>query len=223
RANFDQRVLLHTDDLDWVESPMAGVDRRMLDRIGDEVARATTIVRYAPGSHFSAHVHSGGEEFIVLDGVFQDEHGDFSAGSYVRNPPESSHTPGSEKGCVIFVKLWQFDLQDRESVRLRFEDLDLVADPDRSGVQSVTLFRDHREFVRLERYAPDTNVDIDAKDGMELLVLDGDLCEAGDSLHRNSWLRCPIGYRAQVRSGSGGTLVWVKSGHLPYASAPPTC
>ena len=104
-ADFSQRVLLHADELTWQASPMAGVERRMLDRIGDEVARATTIVRYAPGSHFSAHTHGGGEEFIVLDGVFQDEHGDFPAGSYVRNPPTSRHTPGSAPGCVTALPL----------------------------------------------------------------------------------------------------------------------
>lgn len=70
-AQFDQRVLLHGADLPWVDSPVAGVQRRMLDRIGGEVARATSIVRYAPGSHFSRHTHHGGEEFLVLDGVFQ--------------------------------------------------------------------------------------------------------------------------------------------------------
>ena len=76
-ADFDRRVLLHADEIPWRDSPMPGVSRRPLDRIGDEVARATSIVRYDPGSHFSPHVHDGGEEFIVLEGVFQDEHGDF--------------------------------------------------------------------------------------------------------------------------------------------------
>ena len=99
--DFTQRVLIHTDTIDWVASPMKGVDRRMLDRIGDEVARATSIVRYAPESKFSAHTHGGGEEFIVLEGVFQDEHGDFPPGSYIRNPPTSSHTPGSDKGLSL--------------------------------------------------------------------------------------------------------------------------
>ena len=80
---------------------MKGVRRRVLDRVGAEVARATSIVSYEPQSHFSAHVHTGGEEFIVLDGVFQDEHGDFPAGLYIRNPPESSHTPGSEDGLSL--------------------------------------------------------------------------------------------------------------------------
>ena len=87
-ADFSQRVVVHSQQQPWVASPMPGVDRRPLDRVGDEVARATTIVRYAPGSEFSPHVHTGGEEFIVLEGVFQDQHGDFPAGSYVRNPPQ---------------------------------------------------------------------------------------------------------------------------------------
>src|SRR5271166_3471905 len=98
--------------------PIAGVERRMLDRIGAEVARATTIVRYAPGSSFSTHTHDGGEEFLVLEGVFSDEHGDFPAGSYIRNPPTSRHTPGSAPGCTIFVRLWQFDPNDRTQVRV---------------------------------------------------------------------------------------------------------
>ena len=93
-SDFEARVLVHSADLDWVDSPIQGVQRRMLDRIGNEVARATTIVKYDPGSQFSPHVHTGGEEFLVLDGVFQDEHGDFPAGTYIRNPPESGHTPG---------------------------------------------------------------------------------------------------------------------------------
>src|SRR6201993_3091070 len=112
-SDFAARAAVHAGRLDWTPSPIPGVDRRMLDRIGDEVARATSIVRYAPHSRFPSHTHGGGEEFLVLDGVFQDEHGDYPAGTYVRNPPTSSHTPGSQPGCTIFVKLWQFDPSDR--------------------------------------------------------------------------------------------------------------
>ncbi len=84
---------------------MPGVERRMLERDGDEVARATSLVRFAPNSAFSAHRHGGGEEFLVLEGVFSDESGDFPAGTYARNPVGSRHVPSSELGCVIFVKL----------------------------------------------------------------------------------------------------------------------
>jgi anti-sigma factor ChrR (cupin superfamily) len=135
-ADFTQRAAMHGTRLPWTPSPIAGVDRRMLERIGGEVARATSIVRYAPNSHFSAHTHEGGEEFLVLEGVFSDEHGDFPAGSYVRNPPTSRHAPGSEPGCIIFVKLWQFDLDDRAHVRLDTRKMSFSVAPDRPGVRS---------------------------------------------------------------------------------------
>ena len=145
---------VHAARLPWVPSPMAGVERRMLDRIGDEVARATSIVRYAPGSHFSPHTHGGGEEFLVLEGVFQDEHGDFPTGSYIRNPPTSRHTPRSAPGCVLFVKLWQFDPADRQHVAIGTASADYRSGTDRPGVQVLPLFRGSRENVRLERWDP---------------------------------------------------------------------
>lgn len=143
-ANFNERVAFHADGVAWTPSPIPGVDRRMLDRIGGEIARATSIVRYAPKSKFSPHVHTGGEEFVVLEGVFQDEHGDFPAGSYIRNPPESSHTPGSVPGCTIFVKLWQFDLADRTHVRIDSNKMKFVIDATRPGIEVLPLIHDRR-------------------------------------------------------------------------------
>ena len=103
-ADLSKRALHDTNTLAWMPSPMAGVERRMLDRRGDEVARATSIVRYMPGSRFERHVHGGGEEFLVLAGVFQDDQGTYPAGSWLRNPPGSVHRPWSEPGCTIWVK-----------------------------------------------------------------------------------------------------------------------
>jgi len=105
-ADFSKRVVIDTEAMPWEASPMPGVKRRKLDRIGEEVARATSLVKYDPDSYFSAHTHGGGEEFFVLEGVFSDEHGDYPAGTYVRNPIGSSHTPRSEEGCIIFVKVF---------------------------------------------------------------------------------------------------------------------
>ena len=107
-ADFRQRVVIDTQAQAWIASPEPGVDRQPLDRIGGEQARATSLVRYAAGSNFSAHQHGGGEEFLVLDGTFSDEHGDYPAGTYVRNPPGSRHRPFSREGCTLFVKLRQF-------------------------------------------------------------------------------------------------------------------
>ncbi len=220
-ANFDERAAVHAAQIPWKPSPMAGVDRRMLDRIGDEVARATSIVRYAPGSHFSAHVHTGGEEFMVLDGVFQDEHGDYPAGSYIRNPPQSSHTPGSEAGCTIFVKLWQFDLDDRTGVRLDTTALALDADLARPGVEVMPLFKNDREEVTLERWAAGAAVELHAEQGMEVLVLKGGFSEAGEEFAPQSWLRLPAGSRSSAAAGPSGARVWIKRNHLAEPPKPP--
>src|SRR6516164_6853201 len=160
-ADFTKRVAVHAATLEWKASPVSGVERRMLDRIGDEVARATSIVRYAPGSHFSPHVHGGGEEFLVLEGVFQDEHGDYPAESYVRNPPQSHHTPGSKPGCVMFVKLWQFDPADRKRVGLDTSKMTMVDAKERCGVKHVSLFKDAHEEVRLEQWAPNGAIELE--------------------------------------------------------------
>jgi len=220
-ADFSQRAAVHAAQLPWVASPIAGVDRRMLDRIGDEVARATSVVRYAPASRFSAHTHGGGEEFLVLDGVFQDEHGDYPAGSYVRNPPTSYHTPGSASGCVLFVKLWQFDLRDRTSVRREAEALTYAPARGRAGVEIAELFRDPREDVRLERWEPNASVALDLPGGGEFLVLDGSFDERGEAFAPQSWLRLPPEGKLRATAGKDGCTLWVKTGHLRHIQTPP--
>ena len=185
-ADFSRRAVVHGAKEPWVASPMQGVDRRMLDRMGDEVARATSIVRYAPGSHFSPHVHTGGEEFLVLDGVFQDEHGDFPVGTYVRNPPTSSHTPGSESGCTIFVKLWQFDMEDRTQVRIDTEAGELQPVKGQEGVARLGLFEDANESVCIEEWQAGAEVELDSAAGLELLVLRGGFGSEGEVFERQS-------------------------------------
>ncbi|MFN3211377.1 MAG: cupin domain-containing protein [Roseovarius sp.] len=218
-SDFTRRAVVHAADEDWIASPMPGVDRRILDRIGDEVARATSIVRYAPGSAFSSHVHTGGEEFLVLDGVFSDEHGDFPEGSYIRNPPQSSHTPGSDPGCTILVKLWQFDLADRTHVRIDTNKMRFL--PGGNAVEIMPLFSDGREDVALERWAPDATVSLEAPEGLELLVLDGGFVEDNDRFRRLSWLRLPKGASSAAEVGPEGARVWIKRNHLRSLPAGP--
>lgn len=218
-ADFDKRVVVHSAEMEWVDSPMAGVSRCPLDRVGGEVARATSIVRYAPGSHFSPHVHTGGEEFVVLEGVFQDEHGDFPAGSYIRNPPQSSHTPGSEPGCVIFVKLWQFDPQDPTHVRLNSNFMQPVPHRDAQGVAVTPLYVDDAEEVSIQDWDANTEINLDAASGIEVLVLDGEFSEGGDILKKQSWLRLPLGSDLKAKTSAHGAKVWIKRHHLTRVDA----
>ena len=80
---------------------MPGDERMKLDRIGDEIACATSLVRYSPNSSFSPHEHASGEEIFVLGGVFGAGHGQYPAGTYIRNPIGTRHQPATT-GRVSF-------------------------------------------------------------------------------------------------------------------------
>ncbi|MHB1870256.1 MAG: cupin domain-containing protein [Steroidobacteraceae bacterium] len=215
--DMTRRVAVHAAGLPWVASPTAGVERRMLFRIGEEKARATSIVRYAPGSRFPRHRHPGGEEFLVLEGVFQDETGEYPAGSYVRNPPGSAHAPGSEPGCVIFVKLWQFRREDLQPLALRpGEGARAAAAP--GQLESLVLFDDMFERVRIDEWAPGSSFELPNPRGLELLVLSGGFSDGEERLERWSWLRLPEGLALRGRAGEHGVRVWSKSAALRHAT-----
>jgi quercetin dioxygenase-like cupin family protein len=213
--DFTRPVIVHAGRKDWVPSPAPGVDRRMLFRIGDEKARATSIVRYAPGSAFPRHTHTGGEEFVVLDGVFQDEHGDYPAGAYIRNPPGTSHVPASKDGCTIFVRLWQFRADDRaQTVRQPREGQQV---PPRAGATAATiLFDDGHEEVRFEDWQAGANVTVENTKGLEFLLLDGGLTVDGETLEPQAWGRLPAGRALQAQTSHEGARVWIKRGPLMH-------
>lgn len=213
-ADFTQTVRVLNNDNPWRASPSAGVERKMLDRIGDEVARATTIVRFAPDSAFAPHTHDGGEEYIVLDGVFQDEAGDFPVGTYVRNPPTSRHTPSSAPGATIFVKLWQFDPDDRQHVRIDMNTVATTPDATRPDVATATLFEDSNEHVSLEVWGPGAGHDLDAPAGAEVLVLAGTITDGATQMGARDWVRVAPGSAVTLKAGPDGARLWVKTGHL---------
>lgn len=212
--DFSRRVVMHGEQIAWEDSPMPGVQRRRLDRVAGENERVTTIVRYAPNSQFSSHVHGGGEEFIVLEGVFEDDYGDWPVGSYIRNPPGSKHTPGSKPGCTIFVKLWQFDANDRTFIHANRYKLGSVDDANRSGVKASPLYQDTHETVCFETWEPHSTVAVDAAGGAEIFVLEGSFTADNETLRTQSWLREPVGGQVLANVGEQGVQVWIKTRHL---------
>ena len=213
-ANLSQRVVLYTPDLPWQDSPIEGVQRRMLDRDGEEVARATSIVRYAPGSQFSSHIHGGGEEFFVLEGTFSDEHGDYPTGTYVRNPVGSSHTPFSNSGCTILVKLWQMDAADRQQVAIATRSGSWVPGLV-SGLEVMPLHQFGHESVALVKWSPGTQFQSHRHwGGEEIYVMEGVFEDEYGRYPQGVWMRSPDGSVHTPFSREGCTIL-VKTGHLP--------
>lgn len=215
-ADFGERVVVRPDDYVWTASPMPGVERMMLDRVGDEVARATSLVRYAPNSRFSKHVHTGGEEYLVLEGEFADEHDRFPAGSYVRNPIGTSHSPQvGEQGCIIFVKLQQFEPDDQVQLAIdtRAADWSPGLVP---GLDVLSLHEYEREQVSLVRWAPHTDFNQHTHwGGEEVLVLEGKLFDEHGEYPAGTWIRSPHQSIHKPYTEEEGALIYVKVGHLP--------
>jgi anti-sigma factor ChrR (cupin superfamily) len=209
RADFASRAFVAARDHQWVASPEPGVERVMLDRIGDELAVATSIVRYRPRSRFAAHVHDRGEEFLVLDGVFADENGNYPAGTYVRNPPGSAHTPRSEVGCTLFVKLRQFSMDDRVALVIDTSQLD---DRAADGPARVHVLHRHgAEEVMLIDGAASVVYQFASVDvPREFLVVSGLVDVSGHRMEVFDWLRLPAHHAVALRFEAPGR-VFVKT------------
>ena len=212
-ADFSRRTVIATGEMPWIPSPQIGVERRLLDRIGGEVARATSLVRYAPASAFPAHAHALGEEFLVLDGIFSDEHGDYPTGTYVRNPPNSRHAPRTGPGCIIFVKLRQMEPAERDRIVID-SNIAEWQDTDQRGSKQLSLFSDAREQVALQRLEAGARPDdADCPGGEEIFILSGDLRDEFGIYSAGTWIRNPAGFRRKLGSDAGATY-WTKRGHL---------
>lgn len=215
-ADFTQRVVIRPEDYRWVPSPANGVERMMLDRIGDEVARATSLVRYQPGSRFPTHIHGGGEEFLVLNGEFADEHGRYPVGTYVRNPIGSSHAPRiGDEGAQIFVKLCQFNRDDHVAVVRDTHRAEWVSGRT-PGVSVMPLHEHGAERVALMRWAPNTRFDAHCHwGGEETFVIKGAFYDEQGAYPEGTWLRCPHLSQHQPYTLDEGAVLFVKTGHLP--------
>ncbi len=218
-ADFSQRAALAFDDYQWINSPQHGVERVMLDRVGAEKARATSIVRYAPDSYFPYHLHPGGEEILVLSGTFSADGTDYPTGWYLRNPPTSGHKPYSIEGAVIFVKLWQMATDENQHVAIdTTDDTNWHSQGDR---QICPLFSNDNEQVSLQQLTANQLLFMaEIVGGAELLVVTGELIENGKTYHSGSWLRFPVDTKPQISAGSKGVTVYLKTGHLAQIEHP---
>lgn len=216
--DFTRQVVIETADAPWQPSPMPGVWRKPLARADAERGHATSVVRYDAGARFSRHEHPGGEEILVLDGVFSDEHGDYGPGSYLRNPRGSGHAPYSEGGCVLLVKLHQFAPGDTASVRIDTANTAWL--PGQGRLQVMPLHSFEGENVALvkwpagERFLPHRHWG-----GEEIFVLSGEFMDEHRRYPMGTWLRSPH-LSAHHPFVEVETVIWVKTGHLPVATTP---
>lgn len=96
-----RRQVVNSRALPWRPGPAAGIELIELGAFG---AEQTSLVRWAAGASFPRHARRGGEGILLLDGEFQDEHGCYGPGCWLRLPPGHRHAPSSPQGCTFWVK-----------------------------------------------------------------------------------------------------------------------
>ncbi|TDJ08638.1 MAG: anti-sigma factor [Deltaproteobacteria bacterium] len=216
-GDLSQSVVMHTSSMEWLPSPSGSVLRKRVHLVGGaEAGQVTSVVRYLENSSFAAHDHPEGEEILVLDGVFSDEHGDWPAGSYLLNPEGFRHAPFSKPGCLIFVKLRQYGGRGRRHVALCTHELPWKSGP-HAGIELKLLYSEagFPDEMRLERWAPGaTPGTVSYEGGAEILVLRGRLEDEQGSYDKLSWLRLPAGATHTPVSPNGCEL-YLKTGAVP--------
>ncbi|MDR2249742.1 cupin domain-containing protein [Acinetobacter sp.] len=217
-ADFSQAVIIKPEDYHWVQSPRGEVDRVMLDRIGDEVARATSLVKYAPHTTFPEHRHHHGEEILVLSGVFTENlNQHYPAGWYLRSPHLSVHQPSSKEGTLIFVKLMQIPTSETQTLRINTND---PAQWQEIGSRLIcTLVDASYEHTYLEKLNPQQFFTEDANDGIEILITQGQLVDKEIVYETGTWIRLPPKTHVHFQAGLSGSSIYVKTGHLASAIA----
>lgn len=216
-SNMAQFAAQQTAEMPWQPSPSPSVWRKRLEHFGEnaESGHVTSVVRYDPNSAFAPHDHPDGEEILVLDGIFSDEHGDYPAGTFLLNPTGFRHAPRSAEGCVLFVKLCQYPGRDRPQVTLDTNRADWQPHAI-DGVELLPLYdsETYPESIRLVRVPPGTRFPKHSHaGGEEVFVLDGALQDENGRYQKGCWLRYPDGSAHEPFSDTGA-LIYVKSGHL---------
>jgi anti-sigma factor ChrR (cupin superfamily) len=215
-GDLGKRVVMHAAEMPWQPSPSPSVERKRLHRVGSaEAGQVTSVVRYKPDSSFPVHDHPEGEEILVLEGTFSDEHGDWPAGTYLLNPEGFRHAPFSKQGCVLFVKLRQFAGAGRHHVAEQTAAFPWK--PGRAaGIEEKSLFRSSSssDTTRLERWSPGANPGLETyPEGVEIFVLGGTLADESGVYPAHSWLRLPPGAHHSPTS-VGGCELYLKDAGL---------
>lgn len=216
--DFARVVVLNTADIPWQPASFSGVHCRMLEQVGAGEARATSVVRYEPGTHLPMHSHALGEEIIVLDGEFSDESGVYAAGTYIKNPSASTHAPYSATGCTLFIK--QGHLQPDDIERVVVDVQNSAWRPGMVGGLSVLPLSEFKgEHSALVNWHPGTVFNPHRHwGGEEIYVLDGVFEDEFGRYPAGTWLRSPHLSQHAPFSREGCTI-FVKVGHLPEVAA----
>ena len=214
-ADLNQQVVIDTANMEWQPSPSGTVWRKPLYREGGEFGPVTSIVKYDAGGKFRTHSHPQGEEIFVLEGEFCDDHGRYPAGTYLLNPDGTQHAPYSDQGCILLVRLRQYDGEDRKQVLINTNETSWH----QGMVEGLTVLplysqMDYPENMALVRWQPETYFPQHTHPGgEEIFVIEGTFEDDHGVYPQGTWIRSPHMSIHRPYSKEG-CLIYVRVGGL---------
>lgn len=215
KVNLDsaERAVIHAADLPWKATAHHGLEEKLFESGGINGARHSKLLRCKPGLSVPRHRHDAGEEFLVLEGTLTDDLGHYPVGTYVRNPPGSSHAPFTRDGCILFIKMVTFSPGDHARVVIDTGEAEWQAGG-RDGTSIIPLYRFGAEAAALCRWEPSTGLPSHRHaGGEEIFVLSGTLHDERGSYPRGTWVRDPFGSFHRPYSKQG-CVFFLKTGHV---------
>jgi anti-sigma factor ChrR (cupin superfamily) len=210
--DFSKTVCLKTDEQISSNTLVEGVTRRYLERSAENTGHTTSFVTFSPNANHPQHIHTQGEEILVLEGVFSDEKGDYPARTYIRNPPGSYHTTFSKKGCKLFVKSEQFQEGDNQRLVIKPEDQQW-----RQGIGGLKILSLHEFGTESSAFVAWPKNEVFQSHshfgGEEIVVISGTFIDEHGEYPEGTWIRSPHLSKHFPRVEEE-TLIYVKVGHL---------
>jgi len=97
-----RHVAVNTHTMSW--EPVAGGRERKLLYDQPGYQDTTRLERWSADSALGELAYARGAELFVLDGSFEDEHGQYDAHTWIRLPAQFTHRPTTQQRCALYVK-----------------------------------------------------------------------------------------------------------------------
>lgn len=201
--NYETRVLINTNDLEWENTQNKGIYKKLLSKKEDE---ETSILKIEENSKLNNDSKINSVEIFVLEGIYKNEFGEFKSGTYLNLPNENEAFVSSNTGCVIFRK---------ENCDKGVENIiiDTNSTPWLSGQGNLEVMPLYTQTALVkwpqnERFIPHKHWG-----GEEIFVLKGRFMDEHGIYPKGSWIRSPH-LSTHFPFVEEETIIFVKTGHL---------
>ena len=201
--NYEQRVLINTNDLEWENTQNKGIYKKLLSKKEDE---ETSILKIEESSKLNNNSKINSVEIFVLEGTYINEFGEFNSGTYLRLPKEDEAFVKSIDGCTIFRKTNYFN--DDETVII-----DTNSSSWHDGYGNLKVLPLHVQTALVKWPLNERFISHKHWGGEEILVLKGTFMDEHGIYPKNSWIRSPH-LSEHFPFVEEETIIFVKTGHL---------